>query len=25
MTMDEFHREFDDLVFSVPTDLFIPA
>ncbi|TWJ32627.1 NAD-glutamate dehydrogenase domain-containing protein [Geobacter argillaceus] len=25
VTMDEFHREFSTLIFSVPTDLFIPA
>jgi glutamate dehydrogenase len=25
VTMDEFHREFGNLLFSVPTDLFIPA
>jgi len=25
VTMDEFHREFSSLIFSVPTDLFIPA
>ncbi|MBT1077167.1 NAD-glutamate dehydrogenase domain-containing protein [Geobacter grbiciae] len=25
VTLDEFHREFGNLLFSVPTDLFIPA
>ena len=25
ITSDEFHREFDGLIFSVPADLFIPA
>ena len=25
ITADEFHREFDDLVFSVPADLFLPG
>jgi len=25
VTMDEYHREFGNLLFSVPTDLFIPA
>ena len=25
VTLDEFHREFGSLLFSVPTDLFIPA
>ena len=25
VTLDEFHQEFDGLVFSVPADLFIPA
>ena len=25
ITVDEFYREFNDLLFSVPTDLFIPA
>ena len=25
VTMDEFHREFGELLFSVPTDLFVPA
>jgi glutamate dehydrogenase len=25
VTVDEFHREFDELLFAVPADLFIPA
>jgi glutamate dehydrogenase len=25
VTVDEFHREYDDLLFTVPADLFIPA
>jgi len=25
ISLDEFHREYDDLVFTVPADLFIPA